>query len=364
MTDICVVGAGPGGLLSALLAARSGCRVTCYEKQTRLRSRGCWLVAAPVRRLLHQLGIELQGKPCSNLSLSDEQGNTLFALDYPGQQEALCVSRQHLLERLATAAQLAGAKMLMGCELCQPPVADLIIGADGCRSQVRRWAGIPVYQRSLGRYYRGFSELDLRAEQPREIWTADGRRFGIDPSQHGYAFYCSAPAHDPEDWERYVEGWKAPLARQVLSHCRPEELDVCLPLDIWTQSWSRPPYFLVGDAAHGQPPNLGQGANLAMLDAFRLEKLRGQSRNLQQLHRNYNRNHLPRHALHLLSMAACWFSHFPPTLRDGVLRGLAGSATVKQLVARLIVYGREMESKDDRPTTPQETSDTVRTQCA
>lgn len=364
MTDICVVGAGPGGLLSALLAARSGGRVVCHEKQPQLRSRGCWLVAAPVQRLLEQIGIELAGKPCSSLSLCDEKGHSLFALDYPQQDKALCVSRQHLLDQLAAAARQAGVELYLGSELVEPPVADLIIGADGCRSQVRRWAQIPTYHRSLGRYYRGVTELNLEIGQPREIWTADGRRFGVDPNDRGLAFYCTAPAEDPQDWQQYVNGWRAPLARRVLSACPLEELDECRPLDVWAHRWSRPPYFLVGDAAHGQPPNLGQGANLAMLDAFRLQRLRQQSRDLEQLHRNYNRNHLPRHALHLLSVAACWFSHFPPTFRDGVVRGLAGSATVKQLLARLIVYGRETEINHDRAPTTQETADSLRAKCA
>jgi 2-polyprenyl-6-methoxyphenol hydroxylase-like FAD-dependent oxidoreductase len=42
--------------------------------------------------------------------------------------------------------------------------------------------------------------------------------------------------------------------------------------------WVKPPVFLVGDAAHAMTPNLGQGANCAMVDAIVLMRLLAESR--------------------------------------------------------------------------------------
>ena len=37
--------------------------------------------------------------------------------------------------------------------------------------------------------------------------------------------------------------------------------------DVRVESWHEGPVFLIGDAAHAMTPNLGQGANSAMVDA-------------------------------------------------------------------------------------------------
>jgi 2-polyprenyl-6-methoxyphenol hydroxylase-like FAD-dependent oxidoreductase len=37
--------------------------------------------------------------------------------------------------------------------------------------------------------------------------------------------------------------------------------------------WARPPVFVAGDAAHAMTPNLGQGANSAMVDALVLTRI-------------------------------------------------------------------------------------------
>jgi salicylate hydroxylase len=45
------------------------------------------------------------------------------------------------------------------------------------------------------------------------------------------------------------------------------------PLEVQARCWSRPPVFLVGDAAHAMTPYLGQGANSALVDALVLSRL-------------------------------------------------------------------------------------------
>jgi 2-polyprenyl-6-methoxyphenol hydroxylase-like FAD-dependent oxidoreductase len=43
--------------------------------------------------------------------------------------------------------------------------------------------------------------------------------------------------------------------------------------EIHASEWAKPPVFLVGDAAHAMTPNVGQGANSAMVDAFVLMQM-------------------------------------------------------------------------------------------
>lgn len=43
--------------------------------------------------------------------------------------------------------------------------------------------------------------------------------------------------------------------------------------EVCVDRWYRPPLFIVGDAAHAMTPNLGQGANSAMVDSLVLMRL-------------------------------------------------------------------------------------------
>lgn len=313
---LAVVGAGPAGLVAALAAARRGYQVECYEAQAFLKERGAWLIGAPAQHALKGLGVSLQGRSCSSLALLTDSLESLYKADYPRGKEALAVPRQILLQQLHQLCLDEGVVFHRGMRLEKPPIAEVVIGADGCRSVVREWAKLPCKERSLGHYYRG-DLTSCPVSSPIEIWTGDGRRFGIEPTLTGASFYCTAPARDPEDWKSYIQGWESALAREVLDQFDPTDLHRCAPLDIWCPRWYRPPFFLVGDAAHGQPPNLGQGANLGILDSVSLIDQLSETPDLQEAGRAYQAARAPFvHRLHTLSVAACWFSHRQAWLRD------------------------------------------------
>lgn len=280
-----MVGAGPGGLVAALTAAREGLDVTLFEARPGLATAGTWLLGLPVQERLAALGLKLPHVSPGRALVQDEQGRRLLELHHPG----VVVTRTWLLETLLRAAREAGAKVFLDTHLSAPPAADLIIGADGCRSSVRAWAGLPATVSSLGHYYRG-TVPGQRTELPRELWNGDGRRFGFDPLPGATGFYCTAPEHDCEG---FVESWRSPEVRQALAACDWSAVERCRPLDVWAPRWAAPPFVLIGDAAHGQPPTLGQGANLAMLDGFTLARLAAQTSDLDELARQYERARVP-----------------------------------------------------------------------
>lgn len=322
---VAVVGAGPAGLAAALAAARLGLKVDCFEESDSLQAEGAWILGWPVQRALANSGVVVEGTVCRSLQLSSSDGRSLYRAAYREGGESLCVRRQDLLDALYHRCLEAGVKFHLGTRLQAPPSGDLVVGADGCRSSVRRWAGLRSVSRPLGHYYRGtlIGSGWSGPDNPLETWTSDGRRFGVDPIPGGLSFYCTAPAQDPECWPTYVKGWDVALAREILSRCAPASLQRCAPQDIWCAVWHRVPYFLVGDAAHGQPPNLGQGANLGMLDSFCLMQLVGMGLPLTEVGRRYQRLRSPFvNRLHALSVAACWWSHRSPTVRDGCVRVL------------------------------------------
>jgi len=158
--------------------------------------------------------------------------------------------------------------------------ADLVIGADGLRSTVRRsvWpdARPPRYAGYTG--WRWIATSDHGGHTGGESWGV-GARFGHAPLRGG-RIYCYATANMSEGVaaaggevaelrNRFGE-WHDPIPdlvgaateSEVLRHDLYELPDVA--------SFARGKVALLGDAAHAMTPNLGQGACQALEDAATL----------------------------------------------------------------------------------------------
>ncbi|MCA9795275.1 MAG: FAD-dependent monooxygenase [Candidatus Eremiobacteraeota bacterium] len=328
-----MVGAGPGGLMAALTAARAGLEVTCYEARADLRVSGCWLLGWQTQQLLADSGVGFRGRRCRRLRLCDQDLRPLYCLAYPEAEQASVVARQELLEAMRRACLEQGVRLETGVRLRHPPRADVVVGADGCDSIVRRWAGLACLTRRIGDFYRGQLSAGAGLDGPVEVWTRDGRRFGVDPAADGLGLYCTAPNTEPQDWDEYVDSWPCALARRLLGSVDRQAVQRCRCWDVWCHRWAKPPYFLVADAAHGQAPNLGQGANLAIGDGFVLADLLGRHGQLETVGREYQRRRKPlARRFHLLALALAWFSRQGSRPRDCLLRGLDRLDSVKPWV--------------------------------
>lgn len=147
---------------------------------------------------------------------------------------------------------------------------DLVIGADGVHSTVRRLVVDEPAVRPLGQDARRFLAPGDDRDGTWSVQLGPGSAFLTIPVGGDRVYcYCDGPAADPRPLPELLAGYAEPV---------PTMLDVLarngLPLqagpveEVVLGSWSRGRVLLVGDAAHATSPNMAQGAAMAVEDAI------------------------------------------------------------------------------------------------
>jgi 2-polyprenyl-6-methoxyphenol hydroxylase-like FAD-dependent oxidoreductase len=160
--------------------------------------------------------------------------------------------------------------------------AELVVAADGVHSRVRATAGFAATTSNTSHtYLRAIADRDDADDttEQSETWTPLGL-FGSSPLGDGTTYFfadADAPvvrqALDARDIAALCAAWSGTLAASAPFFDRVTSTD-----DLLVNQVERvdAPNFrsgcvaLLGDAAHAMAPNLGQGANSALVDAVAL----------------------------------------------------------------------------------------------
>jgi 2-polyprenyl-6-methoxyphenol hydroxylase-like FAD-dependent oxidoreductase len=289
-----IVGGGFAGLAAACALAQRGWSVRVHERGDQLRTAGAGInIYENGIRVLEALGAYEdtvhEGFRTLRRETRDHQDKLLGS--HTWDIRVFGVIRQRMIDALAAAARRAGAEIITGSEAMEARPsgslrlangtdleADLIVGADGVNSRIRDALHLVASRRYLA---DGSVRLllDRTADEIQraddgttiEYWSGT-RRLLYNPCARTKLYVGLTMLHSD------VAARTLPLNRRIWKASFPhlERLIDRLPDNgrydrfeyIALKRWSAGRVAIIGDAAHAIPPNIGQGAGCAMMNAL------------------------------------------------------------------------------------------------
>jgi len=309
--SVIIAGAGIGGLAAAALLRRRGFEVAVYEQARRLQEVGAGVqLSANAVKVLRSLEMEKRVvsrgfQPTHFIGWSWKSGRRLYRtpisplheqrfgapyvhIHRADLLEALAdgvpAGSIHLAHRLVDLAEADGGGMRASFENGHTAHADVVIGADGIHSAVRRCLFGPEAPRFTGNMcWRGVIPAD--ALPAGHIAPASSNWMG--PQGHVVHYYLRGGSlvnfvavRETDAW--LGESWTTPSSKEELLQAfegwHPRLLALFERADgihKWglfdrdpLPAWSKGGATLLGDAAHPMLPFLAQGAGQALEDAY------------------------------------------------------------------------------------------------
>lgn len=383
--DVAVIGAGPAGLAVALMLARQGRRVVIHERFDAARPVGAGFMLQPTGLdVLDRLGlsqaIEARGAPIDRLFGCDaRRGRVVLDVRYGAlarPHRALGVHRAALFRILHDACQAEGVPIVTGWEAAAAQDGrittrdgrvsarfDLVVDASGARSAVA--AGLAASGPLRRRRDLAWGALWTTTPWPgapfdpaalEQVYRAADRMIGVLPCGTApesdtplATFFWSLKPADHDAWRAGgLDRWKAevldlwPQAAPVLDAIAdPEALTLARYGHHTLDRPAAPRLAVIGDAAHAASPQLGQGVNMALLDAQALADALARHANLDAALGAYvaaRRRHV--RLYQALSLAFTPFyqadGRFRPWVRDHLLGRVARLPFADRLLAATV----------------------------
>ncbi|MFV0460679.1 MAG: FAD-dependent monooxygenase [Actinomycetales bacterium] len=306
---IAIVGGGIGGLTLAIALAEQGAQVQIFEQAEELREVGAAValsanatrfyegrfglrpkfdeVAFEVQALIYRDGRDGRTIAEHRFDYRERYGHPYLGIHRADLQVIL--SQTVGLENITLNSRLveiddSGTEAVLHFADGATAAADLVIGADGARSTVRRlMLGYDDALYSGASAFRGIVEPEQMPSMP----DPDAIQFWVGPGRHCLHYPIGSGAHNfflverhPAPWPH--KSWIAPTNDDEklagFKDWHPAIIEMVSAVSC-TERWGlfhRPPLgrwskgrlTLIGDAAHALVPHHGQGANQSIEDAM------------------------------------------------------------------------------------------------
>ncbi len=309
--EIAVCGSGIGGLASAIALRNFGHNVTIFEKVALPRPVGSGLILQPTgQSALARLGLLgpalTHSRTLRGIAGHTSTGRTIFDIEYAalgpdmfglGMHRGalfhiLDAERERLGIPIAAAADITSSSIARDKRLIADAAGmsrgayDLVIDATGLHSSLRKAHAVVVLDKpyAYGAVWGVVPEPSEWPHKHRLTQRYDGakRMAGLLPIGHLpgttqplSAFFWSLRVVDFAAWRSSdFAGWRnevtalwpaaAPVVEQFSGH---SDLAAASYADVWLTVPYADRLAFVGDSARAASPQLGQGANLALVDA-------------------------------------------------------------------------------------------------
>jgi 2-polyprenyl-6-methoxyphenol hydroxylase-like FAD-dependent oxidoreductase len=292
-----IAGAGFAGLTAAAALAQRGWSVRVHERADQLRATGAGIyLYENGLRVLEALGACTQAvrgaTPSHTRETRDEDNRVLTVHRWGETSRVFSIVRQQVIDALGTAARRAGAKIVLSSEAVEATPegelilaggerleADLVVAADGANSKLRDKLRLLSQRRYLAdgaiRLLIDKSEEELQAADGRTVEYWSGSRRILYTPCGATQIYVALTMLDRDLDAKAVpikqELWKSSfphlsaLIDRIGDAGRYDRFEI-----VKLRRWSSGKVAVIGDAAHALPPNIGQGAGCAMMNALAL----------------------------------------------------------------------------------------------
>lgn len=305
--QIIIIGAGIGGLTTAIALLQKGFSVQIYEASKELQPVGAGIVlASNVLQIFERLNIltdiQVRGKMLDSMSVTDAKGKIIQKTDLKKVAEkfgkgVLGIHRARLqagllanlpenivhLNKKCISISQNKEKVTVSFEDGTKAEADICIGADGLRSVVRKHILGDFPLRYSGQTcWRGIANMTLPSPyngNAYEMWGSHGGlRMGFLEITAGEIYFFAVQKTTANGTDNAAERKEMllkmyadfpPVVKEIIQNTPLEKIvrhDITdlQPITKWHEERT----VLIGDAAHATTPNMGQGGAQAIEDAW------------------------------------------------------------------------------------------------
>ncbi|WP_303316719.1 FAD-dependent monooxygenase [Flavivirga abyssicola] len=304
--NIDIIGAGIGGLTTAIALEQKGIKTRIFEQAERIKPVGAGIILANnAMQVYEKLGlrkiIEENGNPICSMNITKSNLKPLSKIDLSYFEQKHNVKniaihrgalQQILIDKLKSTQINLNHKLTsitknsngyyLKFENDAQVQSSAVLGADGLNSIVRKNIFPNNSIRNANQIcWRGITEYDLPIKYKNELNEAWGKsdRFGFVQIAENRVYWYALKSFKKNknefsinDLELYFNGYNS-IVKNIIKSTKKEQINAAEISDLKpTNTWFKENVCLIGDAAHATTPNMGQGACQAIEDAFVLSE--------------------------------------------------------------------------------------------